>query len=66
MFEEGGDGWGPWRVLPRLMVVAVAVPVVMGFVALVAVVFVIRSMREVMRETWAFVPGWRPVAQLAS
>ena len=65
MFEEGGDdGWGGWRVLPRLVGGAVSVPVVVGFVALGTVVLVIRSVREMVRETWALVPGWRHVPQL--
>ena len=62
MIEEGGDGWGSWRVLPRIVGGAVALPVVVGFVALGAAVLVIRSVREVMRETWALVPGLRRVA----
>jgi len=62
MIEEGGDGWGSWRVLPRIVGGAVAVPVVVGFIALGAAVLVIRSVREVMRETWSLMPGLRRVA----
>jgi hypothetical protein len=64
MDEEGGDGLSPWRVLPRLVGGAVTVPVVVGFVALGAAVLVFRSVREVVRETWALVPAWRHVPQL--
>jgi hypothetical protein len=38
---------------------AISVPVVVGFVALGAAVVVIRSLRDVARETWARVPAWR-------
>jgi len=62
MVEEGGDGWGSWRVLPRIAGGAVAVPVVVAFVALGAAVLVIRSVREVIREAWSLVPGLRRIA----
>ena len=64
MNEVGGEGWGAWRVLPRLVGSAVTVPVVVGFVALGAAVLVIRSVREVVRETWSLVPTLRVTAQL--
>jgi hypothetical protein len=38
---------------------AISVPVVLGFVALGAGVIVVRSLRDVVRETWARVPPWR-------
>ena len=59
MIEEGREGEGTWRVLPRLVGSAVSVPVVVGFVALGAAVLVIRSVRDVVRETWALMPVWR-------
>ncbi len=64
MFEEDGEGWRVWRVLPRLVGGAVSVPVVVGFVALGAAVLVVRSVREVVRETWALVPAWWHMSQL--
>jgi hypothetical protein len=36
-----------------------AVPVVIGFVALGAAVIVVRSVRDVARETWAILAGVR-------
>ena len=59
MVRDGGAGWRPWQVIPRLAAGALAVPVVVGFVALGAAVIVARSLREVVRETWARVPSRR-------
>ena len=53
------DGWRPWQAVPRIAVGVLAVPVVVGFVALGAVVVVGRSLRDVARETWARVPPLR-------
>lgn len=61
MIEPDGEGWEGWRVLPRLVGGAVSVPIVVGFVALGAAVLVVRSMREVVRETWALVPTLWPM-----
>jgi hypothetical protein len=36
-----------------------AIPVVAGFVVLGAVVIVVRSAREIARETWSHLPPWR-------
>ncbi len=59
MVRDGGEGWRPWRVVPRIAAGAISVPVVVAFVALGAVVVVARSLRDVARDTWARVPGWR-------
>ena len=59
MIRDGGEGWRPWRVVPRIAAGAISVPVVVGFVALGAVVVVVRSLRDVARDTWALVPAWR-------
>ena len=59
MTREGGEGWGPWELIPRVAGGAVSVPVVVGFVALGAAVLVGRSVRGVIRESWALVPSWR-------
>jgi len=56
MVRDGGDGWRPWETVPRIAIGALSVPVVVGFVALGAVVIVGRSLREVARETWSRVP----------
>jgi hypothetical protein len=54
-----GNGWGPLGLLPRVASGAMAVPVVAGFVVLGAVVIVVRSAREIARETWSHLPPWR-------
>ena len=59
MVRDGGEGWRPWRAVPRIAAGAIAVPFVVGFVALGAVVVVVRSLRDVARDTWARVPPWR-------
>ena len=59
MVREGGGAWRPLRAVPRVAMGAVAVPVILGFVALGAGVIVVRSLRDVARETWARVPPWR-------
>jgi len=56
MVRDGGDGWRPWLAVPRIAIGVVSVPVVVGFVALGAAVIVMRSLREVARETWSLVP----------
>ena len=59
MVRDGGDGWRPWQLIPRLAAGAISVPVVVGFVALGAALIVARSLREMARETWARVPSRR-------
>ena len=59
MVRDGGEGWRPWRAVPRIVAGAIAIPVVVGFVALGAVVVVVRSLRDVARDTWARMPPWR-------
>ncbi len=59
MVRDGGEGWRPWQVVPRIAAGAISVPVIVGFVTLGAVVVLVRSLRDVARETWARVPGWR-------
>ena len=56
--DEGAD-WMVWRVVPRLAGGVVAVPVVTGFVVLGAAVLLVRSLRDVARETWARLPTRR-------
>lgn len=56
MARDGGDGWRAWQALPRLAGGALAVPVVVGFVALGAVVVAARSVRGLARQTWARLP----------
>ena len=63
MIRDGGEGWRPWHVVPRIAAGAISVPVVVGFVALGAVVVVVRSLRDVARDTWALVPAWRSGAR---
>lgn len=60
MSRNGSGGWRPWSVIPRVAGGVVSVPVVVGFVALGAVVVVGRSLRGVARETWARLPGLHP------
>ena len=56
MSDDGRDGgWRPWQVIPRVAGGAVTVPVVVGFVALGAIVLVGRSLREVAREAWTWI-----------
>jgi hypothetical protein len=59
MVRDGGDGWLPWQAVPRIVAGAITVPVVVGFVALGAVVVVARSVRDMVREAWARVPARR-------
>ena len=59
MARDGGDGWRPWETVPRIAIGALSVPIVLGFVALGAVVIVGRSLREVARETWSRIPARR-------
>ena len=59
MVRDGGEGWRPWRAVPRIAAGAILVPVVVGFVALGAIMVVVRSLRDVARDTWARVPAWR-------
>jgi hypothetical protein len=59
MVRDGGEGWRPWRVVPRIAAGAMTVPVVVGFVALGAVLVVVRSLRDVARDAWAVLPAWR-------
>jgi hypothetical protein len=59
MVRDGGEGWRPWQVVPRIAAGAISVPVVVGFVTLGAVVVLVRSLRDVARDTWALVPAWR-------
>lgn len=53
------EWWWPWRLVPRLAGGVVAVPIVAGFVALGAIVVVGRSLRDVVLEGWARLPGLR-------
>jgi hypothetical protein len=55
------NGWGPMGLLPRVAGGAMSIPVVAGFVVLGAVVIVVRSARELVRETWSHLPPWRAV-----
>ena len=62
MARVGGDGWRPWYGMPRVVAAgAVTVPLGVGFVALGAAVIVVRSVRDLARETWARLPAapWR-------
>ena len=56
------DGWTGWRVVPRVVAGAAAVPLVVGFVALGAAVIIGRSVRDVLRVGLArpFGRGGRP------
>jgi len=54
-----GNGWGPVDLLPRVAGGAMSIPVVAGYVMLGAVVIVVRSARELARETWSHLPSWR-------
>ena len=56
--DEAEDGFA-WGVVPRLAGGAVAVPVVAAFVALGAGVMVVRSVRDVARHAWGWLPGQR-------
>ena len=51
MVRAGGGGWSPLRAVPRIAMGAISVPVVVGFVALGAGIVVVRSLRDVARET---------------
>ena len=59
MVRNGAGGWRPWEAVPRVAAGAISMPVVVGFVALGAAVIVLRSLREVARETWGYVPALR-------
>jgi len=59
MVRDGGEGWRPWRLVPRIAAGAMTAPVVVGLVALGAVVVVVRSLRDVARDAWAVLPPWR-------
>jgi hypothetical protein len=59
MTEDGGGGWRAAELLPRVAAGALSVPVVVGFVALGAAVVVARSLRDVVRETWSWIPPRR-------
>ena len=63
MVRAGGGGWSPLRAVPRIAMGAISVPVVVGFVALGAGIVVVRSLRDVARETWARVPPLRGSAR---
>ncbi len=63
MVRDGGEGWRPWRTVPRIAAGAISVPVVLAFVALGAVVVVVRSLRDMARDTWARVPARRSGAR---
>jgi len=47
--EQDELGWPSWREIPRLATSVVAVPVVVGYVSLGAVVLLGRSVQEVLR-----------------
>jgi hypothetical protein len=59
MSRDGGDGWGAWEIVPRIAGGVLAVPVVVGFVALGVVVVAARSVRGLARQTVARLPGLR-------
>jgi hypothetical protein len=56
MAKEDGEGWGVWRVLPRVAAGAVTLPVVATFVVLGGAVLVVRSVRTAAREVWTRLP----------
>jgi len=45
--------------IPRVASGALSIPVIAGYVVLGAVVIVVRSARDLARETWSFLPWWR-------
>ena len=53
------NGWGSLGMLPRVAGGAMSIPVVAGYVVMGAVVIVVRSARELARETWSYLPPWR-------
>ena len=57
MSDEVEGGWSPGRVLEWLVVGAVSVPVVAGFVVLGAAVVAGRSARDLVRVAWGWLPG---------
>ena len=59
MSRDVGNGWGPVSMLPRVASGAVSIPVVVGYVVLGAVVIVVRSARDLARETWSHLLSWR-------
>ena len=58
MVEDEGRT-GAWEAVPRLAGGALSIPVVLGFVVLGASVVVGRSMRDGVRQVWAWGAGWR-------
>lgn len=57
MEDERERGWDATRILEWVIVGAVSVPVVAGFVTLGAAVVVARSVRELARTVWTWMPG---------
>jgi hypothetical protein len=47
--DDEDDGWSPLRLIPRLAVGVISVPLVAGFIVLGAGVIVVRSLRDVIR-----------------
>lgn len=58
-----GDGWRPWRMIPRVAGGLMSVPVVAGFIALGAAVVVVRSLRDLVRDVWGGGPARKPTPQ---
>jgi hypothetical protein len=59
MSREGQESGGPWRAVSWIAGGAVSLPVVVGFVLLGATVIMARSVRDLGREAWAWLPGRR-------
>ena len=57
MDDERERGWDATRVVEWVIVGAVSVPVVAGFVTLGAAVVAARTMRDLARTAWTWVPG---------
>ena len=55
--EDAGGGWTTTRMLEWVIVGAVSFPLVAGFVALGTAVVAGRSLRDLARAFWAWVPG---------
>ena len=55
--EDSAGGWTVSRVMEWVIVGAVSLPLVAGFVALGTAVVAGRSLRELARTVWGWVPG---------
>jgi hypothetical protein len=58
--EEELGGWSTSRVLEWVIVGAVSFPLMAGFVALGTAVVAGRSLRDLARVVWSWVPGREP------